>query len=151
MIWEEIRGREVTSVLWWGVTSGPITGPTFISPSQRPLCPCPIDPPWHCHRAGSRCGLSPGNPAVPNGGTSPRFRAPHGGSTTHVSWPAATSTRTATEAESERVRHRVCVHADEVCDLVCSCGEAWGPRIGELLCYYLKQKLTHFFPFKDTI
>lgn len=58
-----------STVVWWEVTRGPITGAIFVSLSKQLLCPCGIDLDWHC-QVNSATPLSVGNPGAPNRGTS---------------------------------------------------------------------------------
>lgn len=82
-VWAAVTGiqRQTRSpplpFVWWEVTCGPVTRTIFVSPSKQLLCPCGIDPEWHC-RVGSAVLLSAGNPGVPNRSTSHGPSSPSG-------------------------------------------------------------------------
>lgn len=124
-------------VVWWQVTTGPITGAIFISLSKQLLCPCRIDLEWRC-QVGSAVSCQQGIQAfltgahhmapVPLQGPDPPS------SRTHVVWPAAISPEAAHIWPQKLILtacDSVCIHADEVYDLVCSCGMTEGPHTGE--------------------
>ncbi len=138
---------------WCGERSavGQSLGP-FSSLSKQLLCPCGIDRQWHC-RVGSAAPVSAGNPGVPNRSASHGFSSPSGSRSTplqntcglarcHLHGGGAHMT---TEAEPDCVWQCVCIHADEVYDLVFSCGMTAGPHIGELFCHYLHCKVSPFY------
>lgn len=112
-------------VVWWEVTRA-----IFVSPSEQLLCPCRIDPEWHC-RVGSPVPLSAGNPGVPNRSVSPSgSRSTHPNppsSKTHVVWPTAIFW-----AAAPSLLVTACVYAAHIYDLVCTCGMTEGAHIGEL-------------------
>lgn len=79
----EPKRSPLSPTVWWEVTSGPVIGAIFISLSKQLLCPCGIDPEWHC-RVGSPLPLSAGNPGVPNRSPSHGPGSPSGSRSTQL-------------------------------------------------------------------
>ena len=131
---------------WWEVVSGPITGAIFIPLSQSScfvlagsirsgivgsVLPCPRQQAIQAFLTGARHMA----PDSPSGSRSSRLRNTCGlarcqffGGGTHMT------------TKKLSVWQCVCIHADEVYDLVCCCGMTEGPRVGELFQHDLQQK-----------
>ncbi len=142
--------------VWWEVTSGAVTGAIFISLSQSScfvlagsirsgvvgsvlLCPC---------QQGIQAFLTGAHhmaPAPPSGSGSTQLQNSCGLAHCHL---YSGSTHMTTVAESDCVWQCVCVHADEVYDLVCTCGMTEGPHIGELFLSLLATKSLALLSFK---
>lgn len=134
----KIRARKVASL-----SSGVVTSHHWANHrshfhlSKQLLCPCRIDLEWRC-QVGSAVSCQQGIQAfltgahhmapVPLQGPDPPS------SRTHVVWPAAISPEAAHIWPQKLILtacDSVCIHADEVYDLVCSCGMTEGPHTGE--------------------
>ena len=146
---DRVTARKVTSTrrLWWDSLAAPIIAVNFISLSEPLLCPFRIDPEWR-RQQGARALLTGAQRSFPTSFGDWVHRPPgHCGL-----WPAAILTGGAQRWPQKliltaRVCVCVCVHADDVYDLVCSCWMKGGLLTGEPLLFPHVTKV-HPFIFK---